>query len=99
MGPEVRKLIDQLVPDPELGSLRALLLTTYNLSASFVDGDLLPTLLGARARLNAGRQDRIELERRLAQLDAAVILMDARPFEARPSLPTWVRQWHEAQLL
>lgn len=84
MAHEPKKLLDQLGPAPQLGSLRALLATTYNLTASFVDGELLPQVLGAKARLRANRRERIALERQLAELDAAVILMDGRPFEARP---------------
>ena len=79
-----RKLIDKLVPDPRWGSMRGLLSTTYELGPDFLEMDFLPSVFGLGAWDDRSWATRIALEKHLSQLDAAVILTDARRYRGRP---------------
>jgi hypothetical protein len=79
-----RKLIDKLVPDPRWGSMRGLLSTTYDLGSDFLEMDFLPSIFGLGAWDDRSWATRIALEKHLSQLDAAVILTDARRYRGRP---------------
>jgi hypothetical protein len=79
-----RKLIDQLVPDPRWGSMRGLFSTTYELGPDFLEMDFLPSVFGLGAWDDRSWATRIGLEKRLCELDAAVILTDARRYRGRP---------------
>ena len=79
-----RKLIDKLVPDPRWGSLRGLFSTTYELGPDFLEMDFLPSVFGLGAWDDRRWATRIALEKNLFQLDAAVILTDARRYRGRP---------------
>ncbi|HNY70262.1 MAG TPA: hypothetical protein PL032_08090 [Syntrophorhabdus sp.] len=79
-----RKLTDRLVPDPAHGRLLGLLATTYEMQPEFFETDFLPTLLGLGAWDDRNWTSRIALERNLADLEAATILMDAHPYDKRP---------------
>jgi hypothetical protein len=80
----VRKLIDRLVPDPRWGSIRGLFCTTYELGPNFLEMDFLPSVFGLGAWDDRSLATRIGLEKRLCELDAAVILTDARRYRGRP---------------
>lgn len=79
-----RKLIDKLVPDPRWGSMRGLFSTTYELDRDFLEMDFLPSVFGLGAWDDRSWATRIALEKNLFQLDAAVILTDARRYRGRP---------------
>jgi hypothetical protein len=79
-----RKLIDKLVPDPRWGSMRGLLSTTYELGPDFLEMDFLPSVFGLGAWDDRSWATRIALEKRLSQLDAAVVVTDARRYRGRP---------------
>jgi len=79
-----RKLIDKLVPDPRWGSMRGLFSTTYDLGPDFLEMDFLPSVFGLGAWDDRSWATRIALEKNLAQLEAAVILTDARRYRGRP---------------
>jgi len=79
-----RKLMDRLLPDPALGPLLGICGTTYNIDLEFFEKDFLPTLLGLGAWDDRHWSSRIALEKHLAELDAATLLMDAGPYQGRP---------------
>ena len=73
-----------MVPDPSLGRLLGIFATTYAMQPEFLETDFLPTLLGLGAWDDRNWSSRIALERHLAQLEAASVLVDARPYRGRP---------------
>lgn len=79
-----RKLINQLSPDASLGRLLGMLATTYEMQPEFFETDFLPTVLGLGAWDDRNWTSRIALEKHLAELESAGILMDARPYQGRP---------------
>ena len=79
-----RKLIDHLVPDALWGPMHGLLATTYDLGRDFLEMDFLPSVFGLGAWDDASWASRIALEKRLFQLDAAVIYTEARRYCGRP---------------
>lgn len=79
-----RKLINQLSPDPSLGRLMGILATTYEMQPEFFETDFLPTVLGLGAWDDRNWTSRIALEKHLAELESASVLMDARPYRGRP---------------
>jgi phosphatidylserine/phosphatidylglycerophosphate/cardiolipin synthase-like enzyme len=79
-----RKLIDKLTPDPRWGSMRGVFSTTYELGPDFFEMDFLPSVLGLGTWDDRSWTTRIALEKHLSQLDAAVILTDARRYRGRP---------------
>lgn len=79
-----RKLIDKIVSRPELGLLRGLLTTTYELQPDFLEMDFLPSAFGLGAWDDRSWTTRIALEKRLCELDAAVIITEARRYHGRP---------------
>ncbi|QDU41264.1 hypothetical protein Mal4_56300 [Maioricimonas rarisocia] len=78
------KLMDRLVPDESHGRLVGLLGTTYELQPEFFETDFLPTLFGLGAWDDRSWSSRIALEKKLSELEAATLLMDAHPYRARP---------------
>jgi hypothetical protein len=79
-----RKLMDRLAPDPLHGRLLGILATTYEMQPEFFETDFLPTLLGLGAWDDRNWTSRIALEKHLAELEAATVLLDARPYRGRP---------------
>ena len=79
-----RKLMDRLIPDPSVGRLLGLFATTYEMQSEFFETDFLPTLFGLGAWDDRSWSSRIGLEKHLAELEAAVVLVDARPYRGRP---------------
>lgn len=79
-----RKLMDRLAPDPAAGRLLGVLATSYEMQPEFFETDFLPTLLGLGAWDDRTWSSRIALEKHLAELEAASILVDARPYRGRP---------------
>jgi len=80
----VRKLIDRLVPDPHWGAMQGMLATTFDLRPEFLETDFLPSVFGLGAWDDQSWATRIALEKRLFELDAAVILAEARRYQGRP---------------
>jgi len=79
-----RKLIDRLVPDPHWGAMQGLIATTFDLRPEFLETDFLPSVFGLGAWDDQSWATRIALEKRLFELDAAVILTEARRYRGRP---------------
>jgi len=79
-----RKLIDRLVPDPHWGAMQGMLATTFDLGPEFLETDFLPSIFGLGAWDDQSWATRIALEKRLFELDAAVILAEARRYRGRP---------------
>jgi len=78
------KLMDRLPPDPSLGRLIGILATSYEFQPEFFETDFLPTLLGLGAWDDRSWTSRIALEKHLAGLEVASVLVDARPYRGRP---------------
>jgi phosphatidylserine/phosphatidylglycerophosphate/cardiolipin synthase-like enzyme len=79
-----RKLIDRLVPDPRWGPMQGFFSTTYELGPDFLEMDFLPSVFGLGAWDDRSWATRIALEKHLFELDAAVILTEARRYRGRP---------------
>lgn len=79
-----RKLMDRLTPEPALGRLLGIVATTYEMQPEFFETDFLPTLLGLGAWDDRNWTSRIALEKHLAELETASVLVDARPYRGRP---------------
>lgn len=79
-----RKLMDRLRPEPSSGRLLGVLATTYEMQPEFFETDFLPTLLGLGAWDDRNWSSRIALEKHLAALETASVLVDARPYRGRP---------------
>jgi phosphatidylserine/phosphatidylglycerophosphate/cardiolipin synthase-like enzyme len=79
-----RKLVDRLVPDPHWGSMQGLLATTFELRPEFLEMDFLPSVFGLGAWDDRSWATRIALEKRLFELDASIILTEARRYRGRP---------------
>jgi phosphatidylserine/phosphatidylglycerophosphate/cardiolipin synthase-like enzyme len=79
-----RKLIDRLVQDPHWGAMHGLLATSFELRPDFLEMDFLPSVFGLGAWDDRSWATRIALERRLCELDAAVIISEARRYRGRP---------------
>ncbi len=79
-----KRLMDRLRPEPVMGQLVGFLATTYEMQPEFLETDLLPTLFGLGAWDDRSWTSRITLERRLAEIEAAVVLLDARAYQGRP---------------
>jgi hypothetical protein len=77
-------LIDHVVGSGALGPPRALLATTFELGADFVEHDFLPSLLSLSTKDDRSTRARLQLEEQLAQMDVAALLMDAECYRARP---------------
>jgi hypothetical protein len=73
-----RPLLDALPLDERDGRLRTLVLIAPMIEAGFLECDLLPALFGLPTGLPPDAARRHELTRRLALLDAATLLFDAR---------------------
>lgn len=81
-----RKLIDRLVAeDPaRWGAMLGFIATTYELRPDFLEMDFLPSVFGLGAWDDRSWATRIALEKRLFELDAAVIFMEAGRYRGRP---------------
>ena len=82
-----RKLVEKLVPAKGFGQLWGLLATSYELQPDFVELDFLPALLELGAWDDRSWASRIELEKKLASLEGAVIFMQASRYAGRPRSP------------
>lgn len=81
-----RKLIDRLVAeDPaRWGAMLGFVATTYELRPDFLEMDFLPSVFGLGAWDDRSWATRIALEKRLFELDAAVLFMEAGRYRGRP---------------
>lgn len=79
-----RRLVDRLVSPPTDGSLNAILATTYELQAEFLETDFLPSLLGLGAWDDRNWTSRIAIEKSLADTEAAAVFVDAACYRGRP---------------
>lgn len=79
-----QRLIDYLAASPDVGALRGILATTFDLNADFFETDFLPGIFGLGAWDDRRYASRIAMERALAQTDAVAIFMDARRYQGRP---------------
>lgn len=79
-----RKLIDRLVPDAHWGDMQGMIATSFELRPDFLEMDFLPSAFGLGAWDDRSWATRIALEKRLFELDAAVILTEARRYRGRP---------------
>lgn len=79
-----QKLMDRITPMPTLGRLLGILATSYEMQPEFFETDFLPTVLGLGAWDDRNWTSRIALEKHLAELEAATVLIDARPYRGRP---------------
>lgn len=79
-----RKLIDRLAPNEGWGTMHGVLATTFDLQPDFLEMDFLPSLFRLGAWDDRSWATRIGLERKLAELEAAVVIMEARRYHARP---------------
>lgn len=79
-----RRLVDRVVGQPTDGALVALLATTYEMQADFLETDFLPSLLGLGAWDDRGWASRIAIEKSLAGTQAAAIFTDASCYRGRP---------------
>lgn len=79
-----RKLIDRLTADPRWGPMRGLLATTYELTPDFLETDFLPSVFGLGAWDDRSWTTRIALEKRLFELETAVVFTEARRYRGRP---------------
>lgn len=79
-----RKLIDHLPASPECGRLLGFVGTSYEFDSEFFETDFLPSLLGQGAWDDRNWSSRIALERRLAELESASLLVDCGPYRKRP---------------
>jgi phosphatidylserine/phosphatidylglycerophosphate/cardiolipin synthase-like enzyme len=64
--------------------MRGLLTTTYELQPDFLEMDFLPSVFGLGAWDDRSWTTRIALEKRLCELEAAVIITEARRYHGRP---------------
>lgn len=76
--------MDTISPDPAWGETLGLLATSYELQPDFVETDFLPTLLGLGAWDDRSWGGRIALERKLACMESASLLQEARCYSRRP---------------
>ena len=81
-GPPTRKLIDRLVSND--GPLIALLGTTFEFDAGFLETDYLPSLLGLGAWDDRNWTSRIEIEKHLASTEVAAVFLDQACYRTRP---------------
>lgn len=79
-----RRLLDRVAFQKDHGPLLGLLATSYEFAAEFFETDFLPTVLGLGAWDDRAWTSRIALERALAGLQSATVLLDARCYRARP---------------
>jgi hypothetical protein len=85
-------LIDHVVGPAALGPPHAVLSTTFELGADFVEYDFLPSLLSLSNGDDRSTRARLQLEEQLAKMDVAALLMDAECYRSRPcSLRVHVR--------
>jgi phosphatidylserine/phosphatidylglycerophosphate/cardiolipin synthase-like enzyme len=76
--------MDRLAPEPSNGRLLGILATTFEMQPEFFETDFLPTLFGLGAWDDRAWSSRIGLERQLAELETATLLMDSHPYRGRP---------------
>lgn len=80
----ISRLLDQLAPGGNGDPLVALLCTTFGLQPDWLETDYLPTVFGLGAWDDRSWSSRIAIERRLAELGAAVVFQSADQFAGRP---------------
>jgi hypothetical protein len=79
-----RRLTDRLSPVEELGAYEGFWATTYDLNTEFFEIDFLPALLGLGSWDDRHWTTRIALERQLAHMSSAAVLMDFTRYPGRP---------------
>ncbi|MBW1706312.1 MAG: hypothetical protein JRJ86_14265 [Deltaproteobacteria bacterium] len=79
-----RKLLDKLNSPPEFGPLMGLLATTFEMQPEFFETDFLPAVLNLGAWDDRSWTSRIEIERKLACMKSATVIMDASRYRNRP---------------
>lgn len=79
-----RRLVDRLVAPLADGALNAILATTYELQAEFLETDFLPSLLGLGAWDDRKWTSRIAIEKSLADTESAAVFVDAACYRGRP---------------
>jgi hypothetical protein len=79
-----RKLTDRLSPADEFGAYEGFWATTYDLNTEFFETDFLPALLDLGSWDDRHWTSRIALERKLAYMSSATVLMDAARYPGRP---------------
>lgn len=80
-----RKLADYLKPSSsEAGLLLGFLATSYEFDSDFFETDFLPNVLNLGVWDDRNWASRIALEKALAELSAACVIMDASCYRARP---------------
>ena len=81
---EDRRLIDRLTVGEEMGAYEGFWATTYDLQTEFFETDFLPALLGLGSWDDRHWTTRISMERELAHMFSASILIDAFRYPGRP---------------
>lgn len=84
MSTDSRKLMDRLAPKSVWGEILGLVSTTFEMQPDFVETDFLPAILGLGAWDDRNWNGRVALERKLALMESAVLLQDARRYARRP---------------
>lgn len=79
-----RRLADRLAPDAEFGSYHGFWATTYDLNTEFFETDFLPALLNLGSWNDRHWTTRIALEKELAHMSSASVLMDSGRYPGRP---------------
>ena len=83
-GVNKRKLTDKLGFPPHFGPLIGLVATTFEMQPEFFETEFLPAVLNLGAWDDRSWTSRIEIERNLAHMEAAVLFLDASRYRNRP---------------
>lgn len=83
-NPDERRLIGRVAPQEDWGALQGMLATTYEFQSDFLETDFLPSVFDLGAWDDRRRSSRIAMERRLAEMTGAVILLDPHGYRTRP---------------
>jgi hypothetical protein len=83
-GVAQRRLIERLAPSRGQGALLGMLATSYEFQPEFFETDFLPTVLDLGAWDDRSWTSRIAVEKKLAEMEAATIFVDARRYSGRP---------------
>ena len=79
-----RKLMDKVIQREAQGEVLGIIATTYEMQPDFLETDYLPTLLGLGSWDDRNWSSRIQLERKMAYMEQATIIQDARCYRGRP---------------
>jgi phosphatidylserine/phosphatidylglycerophosphate/cardiolipin synthase-like enzyme len=83
-NPDERRLIGCVAPHEDWGELQGLLATSYEFQSDFLETDFLPSVFSLGAWDDRRQTSRIAMERRLAEMTGAVILLDPHGYRTRP---------------